>query len=75
MVMASSGPGSVYTLGFVLCLGFALHTWRQRRLRGGLPLPPGPPGLPLVGNTFDLNTTHPWLSYEKWGKQYGASGS
>lgn len=62
---------SVYSIGFVLCAAFVLK-WRQYRLRRGLPLPPGPTGLPLVGNVFDLNPQHPWLSYEQWGKQYGA---
>ncbi|KAI9566800.1 cytochrome P450 [Boletus coccyginus] len=61
---------SVYSIGFVLCAAFVLK-WRQYRLRNGLPLPPGPTGLPLVGNVFDLNPQHPWLSYEQWGKQYG----
>lgn len=73
--MPMAGSGSLYTLLFVFCLAFVLNIWRQHRLRGGLPLPPGPTGLPLIGSVLDLNAAHPWLSYEKWGKQYGASES
>ncbi|KAG8212989.1 cytochrome P450 [Butyriboletus roseoflavus] len=66
-----TGSGSVYTVGFVLCAAFVLNAWRQHRLRDGLPLPPGPIGLPLIGSIFDVNPVHPWLSYEQWGKRYG----
>lgn len=37
-----------------------------------MPLPPGPRGLPLIGSVFDVNLAEPWLTYEEWGKQYGA---
>ena len=33
----------------VLLLRISIRDWRQRRLRGGLPLPPGPKGLPIIG--------------------------
>ena len=51
-------------------VAFVLNTWRQYRLRDELPLilPPGPIGLPLVGNVFDLDTSQPCLSYERWAR-------
>ncbi|KAF7365147.1 O-methylsterigmatocystin oxidoreductase [Mycena venus] len=40
---------------------------RQRRL----PFPPGPSPKVLVGNFYDLPAEQPWLTYTKWGRQYG----
>jgi hypothetical protein len=36
------------------------------------PLPPGPKGLPLLGNLFDMPKSREWLTFAKWGQQYGA---
>ena len=33
-------------------------------------LPPGPPGLPLIGNAFQI-TKDVWFTFTEWGKQYG----
>ncbi|KAK2467136.1 hypothetical protein APHAL10511_000685 [Amanita phalloides] len=34
-------------------------------------LPPGPPGLPVVGNALDMPTENEWLTYSDWGQKYG----
>ncbi|KAJ3709659.1 cytochrome P450 [Lentinula raphanica] len=34
-------------------------------------LPPGPLGLPVFGNLFQLPTSRPWLAFDNWAKQYG----
>ena len=34
-------------------------------------LPPGPKGLPLVGNIFDMPSEKEWLTFAKWGETYG----
>ncbi|KAF7357518.1 O-methylsterigmatocystin oxidoreductase [Mycena sanguinolenta] len=41
--------------------------WQRRHL----PFPPGPPPHALIGNFLDLPTKLPWLTYTKWGNQYG----
>ena len=42
-----------------------------RRGRHALPLPPGPKGLPLIGNLLDIPLDKPWKVYDSWSKQYG----
>jgi len=47
--------------------------WAQVGSKGKqLPLPPGPPALPILGNYFDLpNGEKDWLTYRAWGEKYG----
>ncbi|KAF7348392.1 Cytochrome P450 [Mycena sanguinolenta] len=44
---------------------------RGCRTKIRLPFPPGPKPKFLLGNLFDIPTAQPWLTYTKWGKQYG----
>lgn len=43
----------------------------DRTRRQGLQYPPGPRGLPVLGNLFDIPQRAPWETYTRWGKQYG----
>ena len=35
-------------------------------------LPPGPKGLPLVGNLLDVPERFQWKTYDEWSRKYGA---
>lgn len=37
----------------------------------GLPLPPGPKGLPFIGSFLDVSKDNSWLQYDQWSKIYG----
>ncbi|KAK7036148.1 cytochrome P450 [Favolaschia claudopus] len=57
----------------VLIFALALIGWRYRRKwTKRIPrLPPGPPGLPLVGNLFDAPTNRHWLKFAEMGQVWG----
>ena len=40
---------------------------KQRRLS----LPPGPKGLPVIGNLKDMTLTGLWFPAQKWAQQFG----
>ncbi|KAJ6579965.1 cytochrome P450 [Mycena vulgaris] len=56
---------------FLLSLGVLLFFYGigGKRNRSKLPLPPGPPKLPLVGNLFDMPSERQWETYSKWSRE------
>ena len=55
-----------------LCVVVALAVsvfFRQRRRS----LPPGPRGVPVLGNVFDVPKEFEWLAYDRWSREYGMS--
>ncbi|KAI9447305.1 cytochrome P450 [Lactarius psammicola] len=40
--------------------------------RSPAPLPPGPRGLPFIGNALDMPSSCPWETFGDWGKKWGA---
>ena len=60
----------VNLLGF-LSFGFILSAIRDYRRRRGLPYPPGPRPLPIIGNLLDIPKESSWLAYAKFAKKYG----
>ncbi|KAI0269994.1 cytochrome P450 [Gloeopeniophorella convolvens] len=57
-------------LAIALCFIIAVRVFRKKR--HALPLPPGPRGLPLIGNVLDMPSRNPWLTYLQWSKQYNS---
>lgn len=63
-------------IAYLLCLlaiVYASVSWCKirRRRRFGV-LPPGPQGLPIIGNVTDLSAIkEPWRTAADWHKQYG----
>ena len=50
---------------------YLLFVFRDRRRRGGLPYPPGPPPRPIIGNILDIPQDTPWITYVDMSKKYG----
>lgn len=51
-------------------IGSYFLTTRRGNVKG-LPLPPGPKGLPLVGNVFDIPHSYAWIKAKELSKTYG----
>ena len=75
-----AGRGMAYLTSivdiFALLLFFAtIRAIRDYQRRGGLPYPPGPRPLPIVGNLFDIPKQFSWLAYTQLSKKYGTISS
>ena len=64
--LKSNTPAWISVILF--CVVLFLHA--VRRSRRTLPFPPGPKGLPIVGNVLDMPSKNQWLTYWQWGQQY-----
>lgn len=61
------GPASLALgAGIVVFLGYVIKTVNNRRK-----MPPGPVGLPFIGNKHQMPPSKPWRKFEQLNKQYG----
>ena len=57
----------------ILGITLGLYLAHRLRVRRSLPLPPGPKGVPFLGNLYNMPTVKPWLTYKEWARSYGTS--
>ncbi|KAG1863085.1 cytochrome P450 [Suillus subluteus] len=63
---------TVVTLLYLCLSGVGVYLMMQVFVKKNhAPYPPGPRGLPLVGNIQDIPHVKPWLTFAEWGKKYG----
>ncbi|KAF4120872.1 Cytochrome P450 [Geosmithia morbida] len=66
-LLASPAGLALTTLGLFL---FAAHYRISKRRDATLPLPPGPPGEPIIGHLRVIPSYSPEYTYMQWGKEY-----
>ncbi|KAK0446305.1 cytochrome P450 [Armillaria borealis] len=62
---------STLLVAFLAIFGVLLLHRFTRRSLDRRRLPPGPKGLPLIGNLWDVPAEYPWLTYARWADTYG----
>lgn len=73
-LFTSSDPSWAKSAALSILLIYGLAALKFGSLiprRKGRPLPPGPPGLPVIGNIFDVPADEFWRKYKEWSDQYG----
>ncbi|GKT44721.1 tryptamine 4-monooxygenase [Colletotrichum spaethianum] len=67
-------PKRIAVVFLLVTAGFALHAviarHRSGKQRRGIPLPPGPPGEPILGHLRIIPADNPEFAYTAWSKQY-----
>jgi hypothetical protein len=64
-------PSSIWIAAASAAAALVLVQAARAKRRNQLPLPPGPKGLPLIGNLLDIPQNKPWIVYNEWAERYG----
>lgn len=54
---------------FVIAATVLFTVYLRQRNRD--PYPPGPKGLPIIGNILDIPEKKPWVAYRDWSRKMG----
>ncbi|PCH44805.1 cytochrome P450 [Wolfiporia cocos MD-104 SS10] len=68
--MAQLTITSVIDFVFAVFFIHILHSWYHRKRRGSLP--PGPRGVPFLGNALDIPSSHQWKTFSQWSDRWGS---
>ncbi|KAK7052994.1 hypothetical protein VNI00_004315 [Paramarasmius palmivorus] len=67
-------PQLIQSVASAACLAILFFVLRSAFHRfSRLPLPPGPPKLPLIGNLLQIPSTNQYEVYQRWGEIYDVS--
>ena len=66
---------SIANVVAVLLFLTTVQAIRDHRRRRGLPHPPGPRPLPIIGNLLDIPKQFSWLTYTRFAKTHGSHSS
>lgn len=70
-LLESTQQHSLLLIGAILVFVSGTSLWRAHRLRQRMP--PGPRGVPFIGNKHQVPAIKPWRKFEEWNNQYGWS--
>lgn len=70
--MASSELAVILT---ILAFGLVLYTVSTKNNTPPAHLPPGPKGIPLLGNVHQLPAEYQEKAFAEWGRKYGTAST